>query len=334
MRHRSPGDRRCTYLVPLESASASTDDLRDFAAYLCKLAVSDFDVLIVDGSLPTALERNRQVLRWVGRHVLARPEHLNPDGSIDPVRAATDLTACDKVIVADAQVRYSDEAIDRICTLLDLHEVVEPQDYIDPLPWWSGIDAGRMLLHRSLSPLPDHGSTFGFRKNAIRGLRSLDHGVAPDDSVRRLASRGAEVFSAIEVFVRRLPPVLSDWLRDLPRHADDDFSVSAKAAFFFGLLPITLVLILLGGARLAGGYAGAIAFASFGLAMRGRIGARAFFPWRACLYAPVGILERSISVYWALLRRLSWGSEPRRIPMAMRSGHRAASGESPAASRR
>lgn len=327
MRHRSPGERRCTYLVALEGDCASADDLRELAAYLSNLAVSDFDVVIVDGSRPPTLDRNRQTLRWVGRHVVAGPQHLTADGSIDLIRAAVDLATCDKVIVADAQVRYSDEAIDRICTLLDLHEVVEPQDYIDPLPWWSGIDAGRMLLHRSLSPLPDHGSTFGFRKNAIRGLRSLEHGVASDDDVRRLASQGAEVFCAIEVFVRRLPPVLSDWLRDLPRHADDDFSVSAKAAFFFGLLPITLVLILLGGARLAGGYAGAIAFASLGLAMRGRMGAAAFFPWRACLFAPVGILERSISVYWALLRRLSWGSEPRRIPIAMRSGQRAASGE-------
>ncbi|HEY8133848.1 MAG TPA: hypothetical protein VII12_18360 [Thermoanaerobaculia bacterium] len=327
MRHRSPGERSCTYLVALEGDCASADDLRELAAYLSNLAVSDFDVVIVDGSRPPTLDRNRQTLRWVGRHVVAGPQHLTADGSIDLIRAAVDLATCDKVIVADAQVRYSDEAIDRICTLLDLHEVVEPQDYIDPLPWWSGIDAGRMLLHRSLSPLPDHGSTFGFRKNAIRGLRGLEHGVASDDDVRRLASQGAEVFCAIEVFVRRLPPVLSDWLRDLPRHADDDFSVSAKAAFFFGLLPITLVLILLGGARLAGGYAGAIAFASLGLAMRGRMGAAAFFPWRACLFAPVGILERSISVYWALLRRLSWGSEPRRIPIAMRSGQRAASGE-------
>jgi len=327
MKHRSPAERRCTYLVTLENESASIDCLRELAAYLSKLAVSNFDVLIVDGSLPPVLEGNRRVLRWVGRHVIARPQHLNPDGSIDPIRAAIDLNTCDKVIVADVQVRYSDEAVDQICTLLDLHEVVEPQDYIDPLPWWGGIEAGRMLLHRSLSPLPDHGSTFGFRKNAIRGLRSLDHSVAPDDYVRRLASQGAEVFSAIEVFVRRIPPVLSDWLRDLPRHADDDFSVSAKAAFFFGLLPITLVLTLLGGFRLAGSYAGAVAFASLALAIRGRIGAGSFFPWRICFYAPLWILERSISVHWALLRRLSWGGEPRRIPIAARSGQRAASGE-------
>jgi hypothetical protein len=327
MRHRSPGERKCTYLVALESESSSIDDLRDLAAYLSKLAVSDFDVLLVDGSLPTALECNRQVLRWVGRHVMARPQHRHPHGTIDPIRAAIDLNTCDKVIVADARVRYSEEAVDQICTFLDLHEVVEPQDYIDPLPWWGGIEAGRMLLHRSLSPLADRGSTFGFRKNAIRGLRRVDNSVAPDDYVRRLAAQGAEVFSAIEVFVRRIPPVLSDWLRDRPRHADDHSSVSAKAAFFFGFLPIMLALTLLGGLRLAGGYAGAIAFASLALAIRGRTGAGSFFPWRACCFAPLWVLERSISVYWALLRRLSWGSEPRRVPIAVRSGQRAASGQ-------
>jgi hypothetical protein len=122
--------------------------------------------------------------------------------------------------------------------------------------------------------------------------------------VRRLASQGAEVFSACDVFVRRLPPPLDHWLRDRPRQADGDF----KSAFFFALLPAAILLATLGGIRLAGGYAGAIAFASIVLAVRGRGGASSFFPMRACLCAPLWVFERSVSVYWALFRKLQRSS--------------------------
>ena len=52
---------------------------------------------------------------------------------------------------------------------------------------------------------------------------------------------------------------------------------------------------------------------SFALAVRGRIGAATFFPWRACLYAPLWVLERSISVYWALFWKVIGAGEPGRV---------------------
>jgi len=312
MRHRLPRERRCTYVVRLEN---HYEDLHELATYLSRLAVCDFEIIVVDAS-PDA-EENRRVLRWVGKHVL---------GALDPIRIALDLASCEKVIVADAHVRYTDQTLDHICDLLDLHEVVEPQDYFDPLPWWGGIEAGRILVHRGIGPLADHGSTFGFRKRALRGLRALN--TSADDWVRRLASQGAEVFSAAEIFVRRLPPLLEEWLRDRPRHAGDDIAVPFKAAFFFALLPVTVLLAFLGNSGMAFSYLGLIAFSSLALAIRGRIGAAPFFPLRACLYAPLWLLERSIAVYWALFRKVSGTSEPPKIPIAVRtSGERVATGK-------
>ena len=52
-----------------------------------------------------------------------------------------------------------------------------------------------------------------------------------------------------------------------------------------------------------------IAFSSVALALRGRAGAAPFFPLRACLFAPLWVLERSLSVYWALLNKLRGTSE-------------------------
>lgn len=304
---RNPGDRRGTYLIALEQRIATFDQVQELAEYLSFIAVADFDVVVIDASPRHIVERNRRILRWVARHVTARPQHRAPWGVLDPVRAAIDVAACDKVIVAGPEVRYSEESLDDMCALLEMHEVVEPQDYFDPLPWWGGVDAGRMLVHRGIDPLPDHGATFGFRRTAIRGLRARDGATPEIDPVRRLASQGAEVFSAVEVFVKRIPPLLADWWRDRPQQADYDFAMPAKTIFFFSVLPMLMVLALLAGTRVAGGYAGAIAIGSIALALRGRAGAGQVFPWRACFYAPVWVLERSISVYWALLRKVREG---------------------------
>jgi hypothetical protein len=311
MRHRSPQDRRCTYVVPLEEqAGGSIDDLRALSEYLTTLTVADCDVLILDAASAEHFERNRTILRWVGRHVAVDAHNRTTSGAIDPVRAAVAFAACEKVIVAAPDVRYTADEIAAVCDLLDLHEVVEPQDYLDPLPWWGGIEAGRMLVHRSIEPYPDHGATFGFRRSAIRGLRGLDAFDLGDDSVRRLSAQGAEIFSALELFVRRRPPQLGEWLHERTRQAEDDFAMPVKSAFFFALIPMAILLTMFGGLRIAGGYLGAIAFASVALAVRGRIGAGSVFPLRACFYAPLWVLERAVSVYWALGLKMRGATAP------------------------
>ena len=301
MRHRNSQDRRCTYLVVIEESG----DLRELANYLSTLSLADCEVVVLDGSAHAMFEENRRVLRWVSRHVAVRPQHRSITGAVDPVRAALALASCEKIIVAGEQVRYDACGIDTLCRLLDTHEVVEPQDYPDPLPWWSGIDAGRILVHRGLAPDPDHGVTFGFRRSAVRGLRTIE-GVLFDpaeNSARRLASLGAEVFAACELFVRRVPPALDEWMRERPRLAGDDFAMPVKTALFFAMIPMAMLLMAFAGVRAMAGYAGAIAFTSIAIAVRGRIGASTVFPLRTCLFAPLWIIERSVSVYWALLRR-------------------------------
>jgi hypothetical protein len=305
-------------------------DPDELAQYLSFLSLEDCEVVVVDASSHAAFEENRRVLRWVGRHVAPSERQRTSTGAIDLVRAGSMLASCEKVIVANANVRYSAAELDELLALLDQHEVVEPQDYLDPMPWWGSIDAARMLVHRGIEPHPDHGATFAFRRSALRGLRGLDidYYDEPEDPVRKLAMQGAEVHSASDLFVRRTPPELEEWVEERPRQAGDDFALPVKSAFFFGLLPLALLLTIFGGFRLAGGYAGTIAFATVALAMRGRAGASAFFPLRACLFAPLWVLERSVSVYWALYRKLRVsGAEPDPAPVAERTSSRAASGE-------
>lgn len=324
MLRKRPRDRRCSYAVLVQAAS-SAEDLRGLATYLSTLAVAECDVVILDPSPRFQFELNARILRWVGRHVSVRPEH-RAEGGVDVLRAAAAHAVCEKVIVAAEDVRYTAETIDQICTLLDGHEVVEPQDYLDPMPWWGSIDAGRMLIHRGIAPDPDHGATFGFRRSALRSLRAFGPGSSPDAQVRRLAAVGAEVHSATDVFVRREPSTFRAWLSARARLAGDDFVLPVKTAFFFALLPLLALLAFVGGAQLAGGYATMIGIGSVALAIHGRAGASAYFPLRACLSAPLWVLERSLSVYWALFRKLRGTREDASgVPVPERSsGRRAA----------
>lgn len=310
--------KRCSYVVLIESGTA----LRELARYLSDLGVAGCEVIILDPSPRMQFEQNARTLRWVGKHLRAQ------GGATDLVRAASAVASCEKIVIATDDVRYTGEAIVRICALLDLHEVVEPQDYLDPLPWWGGIDAGRILVHRGIEPRPDHGATFGFRRSAVRSLRMLPASDNAADQVRRLAAYGAEVHPANDVFVRRQPRGFADWLAHRPRLAAEDFELPFRTAFFFALLPVLALLAVLGGATLAGSYAGVIAVASVGLALRGRIGASAFFPLRACLFAPLWLFERSVAVYWALLRKVrGLDAETVRAPAPEHAGDQVASGQ-------
>ena len=309
---RSGAKRRCcTYAVAIDGR-LHDDDLRSFARYLSTLGLAGCEVLIFDDSAPRQFEERRRVLRWVGRHVAAA-QHRLASGELDPVHAAAELAGCEKVIVASIEARYSVAELRALCELLDRHEVVEPQEYVAPLPWWGGIDAGRLLLHRGVDQMPQDRATFAFRRPAFRPLRAFDDQARANDS-RLLVARGAEAHEA-RVFVRREPPRLAHWLALRARESSADLGAPMKSAFFFAVVPLLVALAIIGGIQVAGGCAGVMAFASVVLAVRGRVGAGKFFPLHACLYAPLWILERSVSIYWALFERV----RTRRAPGASRS---------------
>lgn len=321
-------DRRCSYVVAIEHTPTG-DELQELAAYLSSVGVAGCEVVVLDASPREAFAEHARVLRWVGRHVAIESAHRTRTGALDLVRGGASVATCEKVIVATHDVRYTAGAIDEICAHLEVHEVVEPQDYLDPLPWWGGIEAGRILIHRGVEPQPDHGATLAFRRSAIQTLRLLHVLEATDDMARRLETAGAEVFAATSIFVRRQPGALKEWLEHRPRAAGDDLALPMKSFFFLSLIPLMLLLATVGDIRLAATYAGIIAFASFALAVRGRLGASEHFPLYAALFAPLWVLERSLSVYWAVFQRVRGSREA--VPgIAMperRTGEKVASGE-------
>lgn len=281
-------DPRCSYVVILESARLEGEVLHELAGYLSELVVAGCEVVVLDSGSRPEYESRTRVLRWVGRHLPMPP-------GVDGFHAAAAFATCEKVILAAADVRYTSEALAQIRDLLDVHEVVKPQTYLDPLPWWGGVEAARMLVHRAVDVQSDHGGTFGFRRAATR----------------RVAARTQGHF-AKNVLVSRDAGPFPHWLWQRPRAAGEDFALPVKTAFFLALVPLMLLFTVLGGVRIAGTYAGIIAFSSLGLAIRGRSGVSSTVPFRTILFAPVWVLERSISVYWALFQKLRGAELPAR----------------------
>lgn len=304
---------RCTYLLPIRRVRASADEMADFAAYFRLLASAGCEVLVVDGSPAEVFDEHDRAWRAHARHVKVDPQYRYLNGKVNGIHTGVDLATCERIVVGDDDIRYTAANIDRMCRLLDQHEMVRPQNYLSPLPWWARMEAARMLLNRAILRTGDYPGTCGFRRSTMLRVGHYDGDVLFDNEeiVRHFALRGADICNALDFFILKRPPRLSKWWEQRPRQAYEDFVMRAKTAFFLALLPVGLALAVLAGAKAAAIYAGIVAACSILLALRGRrAGGQRFFPAWLSLYAPLWMLERSLSVYWALYWRVVHGGYP------------------------
>ncbi|HEU4521235.1 MAG TPA: hypothetical protein VFT12_04475, partial [Thermoanaerobaculia bacterium] len=128
---RSRRTPTCTYVVPIDAATTAAE-LKTLASYLSTIGLAGCDVVVLDPASPDALLERQRILRWVARHVAAPG---------DVLETAVALAATEKIIVAAPESRYTVTEIESIRTLLDHHEVVEPAEFVEPMPWWGAIDA-------------------------------------------------------------------------------------------------------------------------------------------------------------------------------------------------
>jgi hypothetical protein len=298
MRRRQAVELRCSYVIGIDDGPMAFDDLRSLGERCTLLTAEGCDVVVVDASEPAAFADHRRVLRWVARHLPPAPAHLAADGTLNLLAAAADFAQTNKVVVATPAAHYRTDDLHLVCDLLEEHEVVVPNEYLDPLPWWARIDAGRMLLQRAVMVWPDAAGTFGFRRDSLAAIRRHGRPSNAGDILHALATQGMELHDAADVFIRRTPPALGNWWRRRPHESRLS---PAGGALFVTLIPLLAVAGLFGGAGLLGGFSGALAFGAFALAVRGRLGVAArYFPMSACLFAPVWLLERSLTAYRAV----------------------------------
>jgi hypothetical protein len=209
-------------------------------------------------------------------------------------------------VIADDDVRYGEDALARMLRLLDVCEVVAPQNHFDPLPWHAVWDTGRTLIARAVSH--DMPGTLGLRREPFLAMGGYDGDVLFEnlELIRTARAAGGVVATPRDLFVRRMPPTASHFWSQRVRQAYDEFARPGRMAAALALLPA--VALSRRPARAAGG----LALASVALAEAGRrrAGGRRVFPARTALAAPAWVAERAVCAWLAVGARAVRGGVP------------------------
>ena len=314
MSARDGAEFRCTYLLPIRRVSADAAEAEVFARYFRRLTRSGCEVVVVDGSPPEVFGAHARAWEGVCRHVPVDPRYKYLNGKVNGVHTGVDRASCEYVVLADDDIRYTSDDIEGACKLLEFHEMVRPQNYLAPLPWWARTESARMLVNRGVLRAGDYPGTCAFRRSTFRRVGHYDGDVLFDNEeiVRHFALSGADVLCATDFFVLKRPPTFHKWLEQRPRQAYEDFVMRAKTLLFASLVPAALALGLFAGGAALLAFCAFVSLASVLVALRGlwRDRADRYFPARAVLYAPLWVLERSLSVYWAFYWRVRYGGYP------------------------
>ena len=302
----------CTYLCPIRSTYIDAEEMRDFNDYWELLSNLNCEVLVVDGSPPEVFSAHKNY--WSNcRHIPVDSRYRFQNGKVNGMITGAKAAKHEYIIMGDDDIRYEPEDIQRMIRRLEEYDLVRPQNYFSPSPWWTNIDAGRILLNRAYFPEGDFPGTLGFRKTPFLISLPYDGDVLFDNEevVKHLQNRGAEVLFDRNFFIRRKPPSFEKWLEQRPRQAYEDFVMKKRTAFFLAFLPTLLLLSASKKKKTAGFLAAAVGIFSMFRARKGRSKeVEEYLPAKTLFYAPLWIFERSISIYLALYWRITKGGYP------------------------
>ncbi|HEX8163436.1 MAG TPA: glycosyltransferase family 2 protein [Pyrinomonadaceae bacterium] len=307
------GAARCTYLLTIRRVRFDARAAESFRDYFRALGEAGCDVLVVDGSPRDVFAAHGEAWRGACLHAAVDPQYKYLNGKVNGIHTGVALAANERIILADDDIRYTRADVRRMISLLGEDEMVRPQNYLSPLPFWARTEAARMLINRAWIAEGDYPGTLGVRRSAMLRVGHYDGDVLFDNEeiVRHFRARGARVRYARDFFILKRPPTFRKWIEQRPRQAYEDFVMRAKTAFFAALPVALLVALLAGGWRWALAFVAAVACGAALVAARGLgDGATRFFPARLCLYAPLWIAERAASTYWAFYWRVAHGGYP------------------------
>jgi hypothetical protein len=303
----------CTYLLPFRRTAFCPEEASELGNYLKEIGRSGCEIMIVDGSSPEVFRENDAAWTGLCRHVPVDRSFAYLNDKVNAVHTGLAAASGTKIILADDDIRYTESSLAVIVARLDNYEVVRPQNYLSPLPWWAKMEAARMLINRATLPLADYPGTCAFRKSAMDEAGHYDGDVLFDNEeiLRHFARHEMKIDYAHDLFVKKRAPRLSKWFEQRPRQAYEDFGLRVKSGLFVSLIPLAAAMAILSERALATS-AALTALGSMVLALIGRIKgeARHFFPLHVCLFAPAWIFERAFSSYWALYWYVTRGGFP------------------------
>lgn len=305
----APIESGLTYILPLRSAVPHVSD--EMAAYLSWLAARA-EVIVVDGSPPEVFAGH--AARWgeimSSGLVHVAPDHETPMGKVGGVLTGLRLASHEKLVIADDDVRYDGDSLDRVVAALDAADVVRPQNYFDPLAWHALWDTGRTLLNRVSGG--DWPGTLGVRRSALQATNGYDGNAMFEnlELVRTVIAAGGRETALLDVYVCRRPYSVRHFWSQRVRQAYDELARPARCTVQLAALPVALwlaitgrwmVLLILGAVIVVAAETG-----------RRRAGGTRFFPAAASICAAAWAVERAVCIWLAVGARVCLGGVPYR----------------------
>ncbi len=297
----------CSYVLPVRVNTPIDDDTIAYARWLSRRV----ELLVVDGSEADVFADHAQRL---GADVV----HIAPDRDLDGCangKVAGAVTgvrhaSCERIVIADADVRYRESELAELVRALDAADVVRPQNYFRPLPWHATLDTARTLLNRISGG--DWPGTLAVRRSRLMATGGYDGDVMFEnlELVRTVRAAGGIEAVLPGLYVRRLPPTTAHFWSQRVRQAYDEFARPWRLIVWLAVVPAMAAAVRSGKWKaLLTGAAASIAAAEAG---RRRAGGSRVFPARASLCAPVWIMERGICAWLAIASHLVLGGIPYR----------------------
>ncbi|GAC1331244.1 MAG: hypothetical protein NVSMB17_09210 [Candidatus Dormibacteria bacterium] len=303
-----PRVRIGAYVLPLASSEAGTlGDLPDYLGGLLR----EVEVIVVDGSPDEVFAHHAALMPEGVLHVPVDPARRTLMGKVGGVMTGLDRTRCERVVVADDDVRYNTAVLRRVIARLDDCDVVRPQNYFQPTTWHALWDSSRSLLNRAVGG-GDWPGTLAIRRRVLLEAGGYRGDVMFEnlEMVRTIRANGGREQVARDLHVARRPPTTRQFIGQRVRQAYDEMARPPRALFFLCLLPLlAAATVLLGWLAPLLGAVGAVGVAEAGR-RRGH-GTRYFSPY-ASLFAPAWLLERGVTMWLALGCRVFLGGVPYR----------------------
>jgi Glycosyltransferase like family 2 len=296
---------RLTYVLPLRRWRVEADD--ELVAYLRWLATR-VQAIVVDGSDEAVFAAHHEAFGPGVTHIPVAAGLAGRYGKVNGVVTGLRAAGHEMVVVADDDVRYQADDLDRMARLLDGCDLVRPQNYFCPLPWHARWDTARMLLNRAFGA--DYPGTLGVRRSLILAAGGYDGDCLFEnlELIRTIGAAGGRVVTPLDFYVRRLPPSPAHFWSQRIRQAYDSFAQPVRMTVELAVVPTAAVLLARRHPGALGlGAASAMAVAETG---RRRAGGTAVFPPTCSLFAPLWLGERGVCAWLAVWNRTVRGGVP------------------------
>lgn len=308
-------DDGISYVLPLRWGEPGP--IGELAEYLRGIASEVEEILVVDGSPDPIYGEHAAAFRGLARHLRPHPDLDFRMGKVSGVVTGVRECSCERVVLADDDVRYDSAALRRVAALLDEAHLVRPQNYFEELPWHARWDTARTLLNRVFTgdpefPVGDFPGTLAVRRSAFLATDGYDGDVLFEnlELMRTIRAAGRTVLTPLDLYVARQPPSTAHFRSQRVRQAYDDFAIPARIGFFLAALPLALVEAAAVSRRPTASRSlgtAALALILAAEAGRRRAGGAGRFPASSALLAPAWVAERSLCAWLALASRMRGG---------------------------